>query len=240
MLDYYEDIAVVSDLKVVPKLLSESYKKIYLRKRVSRPERTFQLEWVSPYVQLPESSYYLLKENDYLFFGNVKTVYFNPRYSTQRAELRKFLCGRTEKDIGIIGAGIGPFSVYLSGEDTKTTEYEINPDCIRFSKINHVLNKSKGNIRHVEHAYDGTTHELLISVMPSVEYEFYDSISFGSLCVLYVLGSEEEIDAFTKKLEVLHDARLTFKKKVRPYCKGKDSYRLVLEKNRSRTSVWTK
>ena len=232
MLDLYQDIAIISDIKNLRETLKKGYKKVYLKKKVSNQKRIYQLTWISPYQETFESSYYLVKENNLRIFGNIKKVYYNPRYCNDRKNLKELLKNFSCKDYGVIGSGLGVYPLYIYTKESSITQYQINEEAIRYSKINKVINKVITNVRYTNKGYRNQPHEALISVMPTIPVDFYKKITFSKLLITYCLGTEDEIKNVVDLINSEHNTELESKTVVRPYSKKVSIYRLnFIKKN---------
>lgn len=224
MYDVYGDIVVGSgDLKKI-ELLKAGKRKIYTRSSFKSDYRVFETQWVSPYVQKKFDSRYVHRENGFLFYGDIKQCYFSPRYATERKKLQDLLKNYDLKKGIIIGSGISPFTVYLSQVVKDLTEYEINERAIHYGRIN--LNLNNCNALTHNKAYNSECSDLVVSVIPTIKWDFHLQYNFKKVCVFYVLLSTSQITLFESLLKKTYNC--TYEKfKVRPYSKQICIYRYL-------------
>lgn len=267
--DIYDDIILLHDRSLtqtenkedffcynsplILKVISEGYKKIYTRTKCEGVYRNMNVRWCSPYKTDFSSPYYLCRENNKLFFGHIGTVFYNPRYSGEHANITKYLCTYLDlnskvlesdctaireksnlktkiHDLGIVGSGISPYTIYLSETQRfNITEYECNPEAYRFGLINKKLNGAPDVQSHQKY-YENQSHEIIISIIPAQNPDFHKNYNFKKDLLFY--HTLEDITAFKTIQDISrsYNSRLVNYQIVRPYSKGINTYRIHLTK----------
>lgn len=232
--DIYGDLVLINEQepKVLCKLLALGYKKIYLRTKCLNIHRNMNAKWVSPYPETSLDPYYLCLENKKLFFGNIKTVFYNPRYSTDRVLLLQYFKSQNLETLktytlGLVGSGISPYTIYLAPLFSTSTEYEGNLEAVRYGAINKVLNNLTG-VNTLNTWYNGEPHDVIISVIPSAELQFHKKYNFNKILILYYTCLDTMIDISVKELEKTYNCKANVVKIVRPYSKLINTYRIHL------------
>lgn len=239
--DIYGDLALMGDrpenyLKSIVELLALGYKKIYLRTKCLDLHRNMDAKWISPYPQKTWSSCYLSKQNNKLFYGNIKTVFYNPRYGADRLNLVTFLkenfssWSSESLTVAVVGSGISPYTVYLAELFVNITEYEVNSEAYRYGMINKTLNKTSPTVACRNVPYDNQIYDIIVSIIPAMDPEFHKKYRFRKGLVFYMTQIKDNLKAQIDALADHHDSEVLQVKKVRPYSKLIDTYRIFLLK----------
>ena len=214
-------------------LLAAGYKKIFFKQKCFDEYRRMNLKWVSPYKPQENSEYFFCKENKYRFFGNIKEVFYNPRYAEDRLNLVKKLETKSLKDktsLCIVGSGISPYTVYLSSLFKEITEYEINPEAHRYGLINKTLNGCT-HVKSLNEPYkNDNSYDYIVSVVPAGDLSFHKKYNFNDTLITYVTANCEQINPIMDSLKTFHNCDQAQFKIVRPYCKNVNTYRLWMSK----------
>jgi len=229
MYDVYGDVVVLTERSTcqLRDVLSIGYKKIYRRTAYKSQYRILDLEWASPHVERPFSSKYIHTEEGNHYYGDLKQVYFSARYATQRMQLKKYFSQKHFKSLIVVGAGIGPFTVVLSPFFESISQYETNPLCERYNRINMYYNKCQAE--YFNTPYNGEKADVLVSVIPKRSLQFQLSFNFESICVLYFLTDDSECQAIANVFRAHYCCNVDHKV-VRSYSKGSNIYRYTLSR----------
>ena len=229
MYDVYGDVVVLTERSncQLRDVLAIGYKKIYRRTAYKSQYRVLDLEWVSPYVEKSFSSKYIHTEDGHHYYGDLKQVYFSARYATQRRQLKKYFSQKDLKSLIVVGAGIGPFTVVLSPFFECISQYETNPLCERYNRINMYYNKCPAQYFSIP--YKGEIADALVSVIPKGSLQFQLSFNFRSICVLYFLADDSECQNVADVFRTHYGCKVDHKV-VRAYSKGCNIYRYTLSR----------
>lgn len=208
-LDFIGDIALVREMlseEEITQLLSKPFvNTILLDRGITGDFRVRDLMWVGG--ERKFSTYY--KENDLIFYIDLKKAYFNPRLSTERARI----AGLVEEGETVIDmfAGIGPFPLNIaSKKDSLVYGIDINPDAIKMMRQNIELNHKKllGQVIPIEG--DAKTARLggsrIIMNLPLSSINFLDAAlsllgGYTGNIHLYALFNRGEGDKTAEKIE---------------------------------------
>ena len=235
MYETYDKTCILTNSDKLIEVLRKGFKNVYHKQKVEKSHRKSKLTWVSPYNQTPESSYFLIKENTFRYFGNVKQVYFSSRYAEDRKLVRAWYDNYTSTSssnndtCGVIGSGIGPYSINLSKTFNSIDEYDINSNAIRYSEINKILNRTE-NIRSHNKTYDGKSYDHLIVIMPSKSIRHNLNYNFTKTLCVYILLNAANKTNFEKIIS-RKKYKILCQRTVRPYAKGVNIYRYILSKS---------
>ena len=231
-------------------LLSLGYRKIYRCSKCTGEYRKMDLKWVSPYKEGPLDSYYICKEDGKRFYGCIKSTFYNPRYASDRIDLRKYLknhlinkkffCEKESLEslvvkpkLTVVGSGISPYTVYL-GDLFLITEYECNPEAYRLGMINKILNNISDVTSFCE-KYKAKLHapdipDILLSIMPAKDINYHKNYVFKKDLIVYYTSLDKDIENQIESLNAIYKTRLSSLKIARPYSKNINTYRIHLQK----------
>lgn len=227
MYDIYGDLVVLTKKGSIIELLKKNHKKICVRSAVSTAHRIYNVEWVSPYKQNEFSYRYLHKEGNMLLYGDVKQVYYCPRYHFERVQIKKILEQLKGTPITIVGSGISPYSIILS-ENHEITEFEPNQRAVHYGAINLKLNNCTATTYAQE--YNGQPNKIILSMVPAAPREFHLSYTFEKCCIFYVLLDQSELEPYVKLIETHYQTPVEHRM-VRGYSKTQRIYRFILVKS---------
>lgn len=224
--NYYEDLSECGRLALLKGLLERGYKKIFTRGRFSNSFRTLSLDWVSPYQEPPFSTKFLTRENNYLFYGDLREAYYSPRYHKQRSEVVSLLRDHSGEALTLIGSGISPYTVYLN-RYFRILEIEPNDRAYRYGRINLTMNGCTSEGRKTR--YEGDPSQVVLSMVPRVDPSLHKTYNFRRTCVFYVLMEDSRVPLYSEQLKVFYSSSVT-SRLVRKYTKSLNIYRFVLER----------
>ena len=200
-IDFIGDIAVVRDIpskKEIEFLLSKpNVKTVLLNQGVDGDYRVMNLKWLGGDAKYDTFH----KENNLIFYIDLRKAYFNPRLSTERARVAALV--RDGETIIDMFSGIGPFALNIaSKKDVLIYGIDKNPWAIKLMKRNIELNKLRGEIIPVnKDARDiKLKGDRLIMNLPFHSLDFLDvatslledsSIGYIHLYSIFKRGEEE-------------------------------------------------
>ncbi len=152
------------------------------------------------------------KENGYLLKLDPQKVYFSPREVTERERIAKII--KPGEKILVMFSGIAPFAIAIKKKNPECIVdcVEINPEAIKYAKINIGLNALRGikiiegDVRKVEL----DRYDRILMPLAETAFEFLD-IAFlhakkGATIHLYGLSDvdfKEKIEKVTKNYKIL-------------------------------------
>ncbi len=116
-------------------------------------------------------------ENNLRFKLDPSLVYFSPRLSTERMRLASLV--RPDESVLDMFCGVGPFALTVArySEAKSVLGIDLNPDCIRFLKVNATLNSLSdrvegllGDSREIVPTLDGFDRVIMNLPHSSLEY----------------------------------------------------------------------
>lgn len=237
MYDVYGDLVIVSQenysqytaeekVFLLTKFILLGYKKIFTRSRYQNDYRVLDLTWISPYPRPDYATTFLTKEGEYFFYGDLTQAYYTPRYHYERVCIKERLLRCHSKDVLVIGSGISPYSIYLS-DHFKVSEVQPNQMGRKFGLINLRLNKKE--VTQWQPYYHGEQSSIIVSMIPTIDWEFHKGYNFKELCIFYALLDVNQVSSF-KSLIQSHYGATAIEKKVRDYSKTLNVYRFELER----------
>lgn len=230
MFDVYGDIAVTANPERLEQVLKQKFKKIYSRTPYHFKERVFELKWISPY---PEKEFggtkYLVKQGDFWIYGDLKEVFYCPRYHFERLALLKDLDSLNLGDTAIVGAGIGPYTLCLAqlkSQITSLTQYEPNLKAQKYNSINLYFNSCEAQMVPTE--YDFKCYDTIVSIIPAMSLDYHFKYKFNRFLIFYAILKTQESLKYCADLESFYGRKVHLKR-VRPYSKDQDIYRFFLK-----------
>ncbi len=233
MYDIYDKTCILTNQEKLLEVLKKGYRNIYYKEKTQKSHRKSKLKWMSPYKELSDSSYFLVKENNLRYFGNVKEVYFSSRYAEDRKLVRSwyesYLNQECLDSCAVVGSGIGPYSITLSSLFKHIDEFQINRNAIRYSKINRSINKVS-NISTHEHSYKNEVYDHIIAVMPSKNMNYNLNYKFNKTLCVYIILNPTDKEQFQKR-SCNRNYKQLYSRIVRPYGKNINVYRYIFTRN---------
>ena len=153
-----------------------------------------------------------------MFYGNLAQAYFSSRYAYEREELSQKI---RSKNCALVGAGIGPYTVYLCKRGIKVTQYELNPKARYYNNVNMGLNQV---VSPCKSRYRGKKYQSIVSMIPNAPFEKHHHYNFEKECVIYHLCYASEVEAKLKVLERIYGKKFQ-SKCVRGYSKSLKVFR---------------
>ena len=198
-------------LSILPSLTA-----IYMKRgNVSGIYRTRELEFLDG-IDKEETT---IVENNCRFRLKFKTTFFTPRLIRERKILSEF----DPVKIGLISkipylsfdmfTGIGPFAIQIAKKqkNTKIIACDINPDAIKYAKINAEINKVsqtiefiESDIRNVDLSKYGPIQRVIMN-LPEKNFEYLDIVATLAqnnpiLLHIYFFAPKNDLEAKAKEL----------------------------------------
>lgn len=203
-------------------------KSVYRKKEgMTGDHRVWNLEWLAG----KKNTKTIHVENGFRYHLNLKTCFFNPRYSFERQRITRLV--KNKEKILVPFGGIGPFAIPLA-KTCKVTLIEINEIACEYAKKNALMNKVnlaviQGDAKHL--LKQKWNADRIIACTPTNVKEFFPELILalnlkkGGILHVYHIETnlaKKEFKKFLKKQakETKTKFKILQERIARPYASG--------------------